>query len=405
MPPCRTLLPSSSRLTLSALSVRFASTTSLAEEISAVDSGIAETVFPPPTDPLLTDLDLFESASQAPVYTEYGFLKELGLDFGWGPTSVMQWSLEHVHIITGTPWWLSIILTMVVTRIIIFKTYLASADTSARIAVVNAHLKDTEARLKKAKAEKDTLKMMQSTQEMRTAYQLAGIKMWKGLAPFINIPFGYGMFRLLRNACSLPVPGLETGGTLWFYDLTSADPYFILPIVTGAGTYFMFKLGGETGARSIPGPILKIMQNALPIFSIVFTAYWPAGMQISMAFSSVMATAQSLLLRQGWFRRFWAIQPLLDSNNSPGSSSSEFKSMVIPTQARTVSSGPEEADAPKKSLLGTLTEKGRKFVKTHEQQPSGRRTYAEIEQAKRYEEKRRKEINQVKTQRRQQGQL
>ncbi|KAL8631865.1 hypothetical protein Q9189_002445 [Teloschistes chrysophthalmus] len=286
---------------------------------------------------------------------------------------------------------------MIVTRVILFKTYLASADTSARIALVNAHLKDTEARLKKAKAQKDTLKVMQYTQEMKEAYKLAGIKMWKGVGPLINIPFGYGMFRLLRNACDLPVPGLESGGTLWIYDLTTADPYFILPVITGAGTYFMFKLGGETGARSISGPVLKIMQVVFPILSIAFTSYWPAGMQLSMAFSSVIATTQGILMRQPWFRSFWAIQPLYDPNNLPAPS---VKSMVIPTQARTVSSEPEEADAPKKSLLGKLTDKGLKFVKTQEPQPSGGRTYAEIEAAKRYEEKRRKEIKQAKTQRR-----
>lgn len=134
---------------------------------------------------------------------------------------------------------------MIATRVVFFKAYLASADTSARIAVVKLHLKDTEARLQKAKQDRDTLKMMQATQEMRTAYQIAGIKMWKGLGPLMNIPFGYGMFRLTRNMCELPVPGMETGGILWFYDLTIADPYFILPVVTGAGTYFMFKVGQQ----------------------------------------------------------------------------------------------------------------------------------------------------------------
>ena len=30
--------------------------------------------------------------------------------------------------------------------------------------------------------------------------------------------------------CNLPVESLQTGGLLWFPDLTAADPYFIFPV-------------------------------------------------------------------------------------------------------------------------------------------------------------------------------
>jgi len=36
----------------------------------------------------------------------------------------------------------------------------------------------------------------------------------------------------------LPVDALKTGGTLWFPDLTAADPYFILPVLC-AGTMLL----------------------------------------------------------------------------------------------------------------------------------------------------------------------
>jgi YidC/Oxa1 family membrane protein insertase len=48
---------------------------------------------------------------------------------------------------------------------------------------------------------------------------------------FLQIPLGIGMFRLLRNMSEIPVPGLETGGLLWFSDLTVPDPLYILPLV------------------------------------------------------------------------------------------------------------------------------------------------------------------------------
>lgn len=36
---------------------------------------------------------------------------------------------------------------------------------------------------------------------------------------------------------NLPVESMKTGGTLWFTDLTVADPYYALPVITVAMLY------------------------------------------------------------------------------------------------------------------------------------------------------------------------
>ena len=77
---------------------------------------------------------------------------------------------------------------------------------------------------------------------MRNLYASAGIKLWKNLLPAIQVPLAYGMFRLTRNMASLPVPGFEDGGVLWFRDLTVSDPFFLLPMITGISTFYMFKV-------------------------------------------------------------------------------------------------------------------------------------------------------------------
>jgi len=41
----------------------------------------------------------------------------------------------------------------------------------------------------------------------------------------------------LRQMCNLPVESLKTGGTAWFTDLTVADPYYALPLMTSAFLY------------------------------------------------------------------------------------------------------------------------------------------------------------------------
>lgn len=101
------------------------------------------------------------------------------------------------------------------------------------------------------------------------------------------------------------------------------------------------------------------------------------------------------MFKQPWFRNYLGIQPLPPP--AVPNSESGYKSMVIPTSARTV---PNESETPKNSLFkGTITnlkDQGSKFIARNQEKPSGRRSAAEMAAAKRYEEKRRKEIEQEK---------
>lgn len=79
--------------------------------------------------------------------------------------------------------------------------------------------------------------------------------------------------------------------------------------------------------------------------------------------------------------------------------------MVVPTTAREVPQGPEvsqggvlsNARSRFKATVSDLTERGQKFVQSKMDNDKGsRRSAAEISQGKRYDEKRRKEIQQAK---------
>lgn len=58
------------------------------------------------------------------------------------------------------------------------------------------------------------------------------------ISPLIQLPLFISFFLALRKMSFLPVEALKTGGTLWFPDLSAADPYFILPILC-AGTMLL----------------------------------------------------------------------------------------------------------------------------------------------------------------------
>lgn len=180
--------------------------------------------------------------STPPVYDYLGFLKEMGLDYGWGPTAFVETLLEHVHVYLGTPWWASIGLSILLIRAAMFKFYIDAADSAARRQLVKPLEEPITARMKVAQAEKNPIAIRQAWDERSALYKAAGIVWWKSLIPFVQIPIGFGTFRLMRGMASLPVPGFDVGGLLWIYDLTVPDPYYFLPLATASAYYFAFKV-------------------------------------------------------------------------------------------------------------------------------------------------------------------
>ncbi|KAG7999437.1 Mitochondrial inner membrane protein OXA1L [Nibea albiflora] len=78
------------------------------------------------------------------------------------------------------------------------------------------------------------------------------------LVPVVQAPVFISFFVALRKMAYLPVPSLQTGGVLWFTDLTAADPFYILPLAVTGTMFFILELGAESG---IDNPNLRAMKT------------------------------------------------------------------------------------------------------------------------------------------------
>ncbi|EAQ86262.1 hypothetical protein CHGG_07515 [Chaetomium globosum CBS 148.51] len=255
----------------------------------------------------LTGSDLLDIPEQI------GFLKTLGLEFGWGPTSLMQTVLESVYVYTGLPWWASIAMVAVGLRVALLKPTLDASENTVKYQKL---LKNPEY----AAAMEDMKSLMITGNHMAGAQarakvslmnKEAGYSLWKNFAPMLQLPLGYGMFRLIKGMSALPVPSFETGGILWFTDLTAADPLFIMPIVTG--------LVVMVGMR-IPLPYMapqqqqtmKTMALVIMPLSTAVGLFLPSGLTLYFLLSSVLHTFQTYMMHQHWFRRMVGLRPLDD---------------------------------------------------------------------------------------------
>jgi YidC/Oxa1 family membrane protein insertase len=230
------------------LSIRFASTitppptTSSGEAL--LSSPVVSSVPDIPTDDWAVALDGLKSTELLAIPEQIGYLKALGLDYGWGPTALIQYLFEHVHVYSGTPWWASIMLTAIVVRVALLKLYIDASDQGARLARASSKMKPLQQKITAATAARNMQARVVLTQELRNVMNAEGVSYVKMLAPFSQVFLGYGTFRLMRGMASLPVPGLDEGGFLWLKDLTAADPLYLLPVVTSVNMYYTFKVGG-----------------------------------------------------------------------------------------------------------------------------------------------------------------
>lgn len=169
---------------------------------------------------------------------DLGYLHAIGLDYGWGFTSAMQWTLEHVHVWSGLGWGASIMATAVLLRAIMFYPQIQSLKFNAIMQRMRKDPRSNEAMklVQQGFQESDMEKRQRGqvlNKMLRSEY---GVSNWGILWSLAQIPFTFGLFRIVSGMVHIPVPSLESAGFLWFTDLSATDPYFILP---AAGTALM----------------------------------------------------------------------------------------------------------------------------------------------------------------------
>lgn len=171
-----------------------------------------------------------------------GYLKAVGLDYGFGPSRIIETILESLHIYGGLPWWGAAISTAVLLRLAVLKFAMDASDTSAKVASVKHLTQPLQEQIQRCYRENDTVGMQRAQQERKILNETHNIKLMKLAFPLLQLPLSFGAFRVLRGMSALPVPGLDSESFLWLYNITVHDPYFILPVTTGIIMHYTFKV-------------------------------------------------------------------------------------------------------------------------------------------------------------------
>ncbi|KAE8144593.1 60Kd inner membrane protein-domain-containing protein [Aspergillus avenaceus] len=276
-----------------------------------------------------------------------GYLKDLGLDYGWGPSACIEYIIEHFHIWGGLPWWASIVGTGLLVRLALLKPMLNAADTSTKVSNLKEVIGPLRAAMTASAQGKDQVTAMKYKAQISQVQRDNGVNPYKTFIPFLQIPIGFGCYRVVKGMASLPVPGLATESVGWIQDLTIADPYMALPAATALFMYLSFKKGGESGMNQFQQTGMgQIMLYVMPSITFAFTAFFPSALQLYFASTGLFALGQAYLLSSHKFRRFANIaipNPVDEVSMTPAEKQRALRMLTEAVRADTIASRPESS--------------------------------------------------------------
>lgn len=241
----------------------------------------------------------------------------------------MEWLIEHIHIWGGMSWWASLAAAALVTRIALFHPSLKAADNAAKIGPIKNEMTLLRTKRMQFLSQGRQLDAAKAKVELDDLLEKHDIKAWRTYVPMLQVPLGFGIFRVVRGMSELPVPGLAMEHFVWIHDLTSYDPYYVLPLLATSFMYFTMKVsllfcpvfiaqqadilqkGVDTGLNEMgQSAIGRFFVIGLPAISLLFIAWQPAALQLYFAASGAFSLIQGYLFNTDATRKMLGITPL-----------------------------------------------------------------------------------------------
>jgi hypothetical protein len=129
--------------------------------------------------------------------------------------------------------------------------------------------------------------------------------------------FAIDLRLIINGADPILAQALVDSSFLHITDLTEPDPYYALPIATGAVLYFNVEtavgrraLSGETSSQSRLAVIMKDFFQSLAIFMPCFLVQQPSGVQIYLMTSMLFSLCQSMAMRNDRIREAVGLPPM-----------------------------------------------------------------------------------------------
>jgi YidC/Oxa1 family membrane protein insertase len=185
------------------------------------------------------------------------------------------WLLAKVHALTGN-WGVAIILVTFLLKLLFYPLSEASGRSMAKMKTLQPRIKSLQENYKD-----DREKLGKAMMEL---YQREKINPVAGCLPIIiQIPVFLAFYWVLLESVEMR----QAPFGLWIHDLSSRDPYFILPAIMAAAMFVQYKLNPAP-----PDPVQAKVFMIMPLVMSVTFAFFPAGLVLYWVTNTILGIAQ-----------------------------------------------------------------------------------------------------------------
>lgn len=185
------------------------------------------------------------------------------------------WLLEQIHKVVGN-WGFAIIFATLLIKAAFYKLTEASGRSMARMRKLQPRMKAIQERYKE-----DKQKQSEALMEL---YKREKVNPAAGCLPmFIQVPFFIAYYWVLLESVEMR----QAPFMLWITDLSTRDPYFILPLLMAGVMYLQGQLNPAP-----PDPTQAMLMKWMPVMFAGMFAFFPAGLVLYWLTNSVVSVAQ-----------------------------------------------------------------------------------------------------------------
>ena len=208
---------------------------------------------------------------------------DLVKDYGWLTilSKPLYWLLDQLHSLLGN-WGWAIVALVVLLKIAFYGLNAHAYKSMAKMKAVNPKVMEMRERYKD--------KPQQMQQEMMRIYREEKVNPLGGCLPiFVQMPFFIALYWVLLSTVEMRnAPWIG-----WILDLSTKDPFFILPLLMTASTMFQTWLNPTP-----PDPMQAKLMWIMPLMFSVMFFFFPAGLVLYWLTNNILGISQQWFINK-----------------------------------------------------------------------------------------------------------
>lgn len=207
---------------------------------------------------------------------------DLTIDYGifWWLAKPLFWLLTFIYSFAQN-WGFAIIGTTIVVKTLLFYFTQKQYESMAKLRAIQPKMEALKSRFAD-----DRQKLSQGMMEL---YKKEKVNPMGGCLPLlIQMPIFLALYWVLLESVELR----HADFIFWIDDLSSMDPFFVLPILTGASMYLLQRLQ----PMNIQDPMQAKIMQYMPVAMSIFFIWFPSGLVLYWFISNVITIIQAKLI-------------------------------------------------------------------------------------------------------------